>query len=55
MTKIILVLSESNLPWENELFKGMVLKVETVSQYLVGLLGDIMAHTECLDDNAQGW
>ena len=40
LTKIILVVSEKNVPQVESYFRGMVLKVVTVSRYLGSFIGD---------------
>ena len=53
-TKSILVVAPQNVSWVEELFRGMIIKLVTVHQYLGGFIGDSEAEKRRLAQKTRG-
>ena len=54
-TKSILVVSEKNVPWAKEYFRGMGIQVVTGSRYLGGYVGERETEGQWLQEKVEGW
>ena len=55
LTNIILLVEPRNMAREDDLFRGMGIKVVTGSCYLGGFVGDRAAEDSCISEKVKGW